>query len=250
MCTVTFWPRRRGYALAMNRDEQIARARGLAPKRHTVAGRTALYPSEPGGGTWIALNDAGATLALINWYAVTARVERAPVSRGEVVRAALLANRADETDRVLARLPLPRINPFRLIGVFPATAELVEWRWNLKTLARRRHRWQARQWISSGYDEPGAQRARSAVFRAARRQRDPGSLYWLRHLHASHRPERGPYSTCMHRPDAATVSYTEMAIAGGRAAMRHCNGPPCRIRKDAGFNRATRLVLRRASSSG
>ena len=75
MCTVSFIARQQGYALAMNRDEKLARVAGLPPKKSIVSGRAVLAPSEPGGGTWIALNDCGATLALINWYSITARVK-------------------------------------------------------------------------------------------------------------------------------------------------------------------------------
>jgi len=50
----------------MNRDEKLTRPTGLPPKKRMVNGRAVISPSEPGGGTWIALNDHGATLALIN----------------------------------------------------------------------------------------------------------------------------------------------------------------------------------------
>src|SRR5439155_9917937 len=106
-------------------------------------------------------------------------------------------------------LSLAKLNPFRLVGIFPVAREVVEWRWDLETLERRRHRWRAQQWISSGYDEPEAQRIRGRTFRDAVRQRDAGRIEWLRRLHRSHRPRAGPFSTCMHRAEAATVSYTE-----------------------------------------
>ena len=114
-----------------------------------------------------------------------------------------------EAEAALRQLPLGQMNPFRLVGVFPQTEEVVEWRWDLKKLRRFKHRWRAQQWISSGYDEPGAQRARHRVFQQLRKLGNAGSLDWLRALHRSHLPERGPYSTCMHRPDAATVSYAD-----------------------------------------
>src|SRR5258708_4187482 len=85
MCTVSFIARKNGYALAMNRDEKLTRAAGLPPKLRKVDGRAVLCPSEPGGGTWIALNHSGATLALINWYSVGAHVKIDAISRGEVV---------------------------------------------------------------------------------------------------------------------------------------------------------------------
>jgi hypothetical protein len=228
MCTVTFLPRRAGYALGMNRDEQLTRDLGLPPATRWTNGRHVIHPSEPGGGTWIALNDAGTCLALINWYSVTARVSSKAVSRGEVVNSASHAESREQVDAALAHLPLARINPFRLIGVFPEAREIAEWQWDLERLVRTLHRWRAQQWISSGFDEPAAQRIRSQSFRRAQRQPSAGRLDWLRRLHRSHAPESGPFATCMHRADAATVSYTEVTVSPRDAALRYHAGAPCR----------------------
>src|SRR5271165_4900501 len=124
MCTVSFIARKEGYALGMNRDEQLTRIPGLPPSKKIINGCIVLSPSEPGGGTWIALNDSGVTFALINWYSITTRVKGETVSRGQVVKAACVAKTSDLTDDALAHLPLKRINPFRLIGVFPGTSKI------------------------------------------------------------------------------------------------------------------------------
>jgi hypothetical protein len=227
MCTVSIIPRQRGYLLAMNRDEKLTRVAALPPKVVSVAGRKVVFPSEPGGGTWIALHDCGVAFALINWYSVPARVGRNPVSRGVVVNAVNAANSPGEAAEALARLPLRQINPFRLIGVFLQTREIFEWRWNLNELECRKQLWRARQFISSGFDEPRAQRLRHRTFLMAQRQRSSGRLDWLRRLHRSHRPQCGPFAICMHRPDAATVSYTEVAVGPRAGVLRYWAGAPC-----------------------
>ena len=228
MCTVTFIARRRGYCLGMNRDEKLIRPAGVPPKRQMMNGRAVISPSEPGGGTWIAVNDHGATLALINWYSITARVGGKAVSRGEVINSTSSAISPEVAAAALDGLPLNRINPFRLIGIYPANGEIVEWRWNLKQLVRKNHRWKSQQWISSGFDEPTAQRVRGKTFQQAQRQRSAGSLDWLRRLHRSHSPQSGPFSTCMHRADAATVSYTEVTVSSCEAVMRYHANAPCK----------------------
>ena len=228
MCTVTFSPRNRGYALAMNRDETLTRVTGRAPAESAIDGRRVLAPSEPGGGTWISVNDSGVTFALINWYAIRERVELKPVSRGRVVNTVSSFKTVRTAAQALARLPLSRINPFRLVGIFPAGNEVVEWRWDLKKLVRKKHPWHLQQWISSGFDEPQAQRMRGRAFQAAATQKSVGSLEWLRRLHRSHAPVIGPFSTCMHRADAATVSYTEANVSSRRAEMRYFDGSPCK----------------------
>jgi hypothetical protein len=220
-------PRPTGYCLAMNRDEKRARAKGLPPELRNREERQMVYPSEPSGGTWVALNDAGASFALINWYSVSAKARNNVVSRGSVIPrlggadSELLANRS------LGSLPLCRINPFRLIGVFPARQEIIEWNWDLSYLSRRRHRWLTQQWISSGFDEATAQNVRNTTLQLAQAQRSVGTIDWLRRLHCSHSPQRGPFSTCMHREDAATVSYTEIEVLHGSIKMRHICGTPC-----------------------
>jgi len=192
MCTVTFVPTAGGYRLGMNRDERHARAAGLPPAVRDLEGRVAVFPSEPGGGTWIAVNERRAAFALVNWY------------------------------------PLARVRAFRLLGVFPAARALLEWAWDGRRLRCASHGWDVRQWASSGYDEPGAQRSRGAVLRRALAAPSAGSCDWLRRLHRSHRPVRGAHSTCVHRADAGTVSYTEVEVEARRVRVGYVAGPPCR----------------------
>jgi len=228
MCTVTFIARKRGYLLGMNRDEKLSRPAGLPPSKRKLHGHRVIYPSEPGGGTWISLNDSGVTLALINWYSVARRVTTNPVSRGEVIPSMSTADSAEFVEAGLAKLPFPSINPFRLIAIFPKSRSAVEWRWDLRELTRTDHNWRSRQWISSGFDEPTAQTIRSRTFKRFLTQTSAGTSDWLRRLHSSHTPECGPFSTCMHRPDAVTVSYTQISVSPRKASLRHISGAPCK----------------------
>jgi len=227
MCTVTFIPRASGYALAMNRDEQRKRVAGLPPKLFREYGRAAIGPAEPTGGTWINLNDAGVTLALINWYSVRQQVKGNAVSRGTIIQKLRWATSSADVQAGLLAHSLTATNPFRLIGVFPSVKEVVEWQWDLQRLKRVTYAWQSSIWISSGHDEPGAQRIRTQVFQQALQQASAGSLAWLRRLHRSHAPERGAYSICMHREDAVTVSNTEILVKNGQGTMRYIAGAPC-----------------------
>lgn len=227
MCTVTLVARRHGFLLGMNRDEQRTRVQGLPPAEHGYDGVRVLHPAEPHGGSWIAVNEAQVCFALINWYSVGRRVEGKAASRGQVVVQASRAVALADAEHLLKLLPLARTNPFRLIGVSRLERRVCEWRWDLETLSLREHPWRTQQWISSGHDEPGAQRSRGRVFAAALSQASAGSAAWLRRLHRSHRPGCGPYSTCMHREDAATVSYSEVAVTPTAVLLRHALGTPC-----------------------
>jgi hypothetical protein len=227
MCTIAFIARRHGYVLGMNRDEKKTRVVALPALRQRMGDRTALFPSEPNGGTWIGVNDSGTTLALINWYSVPAQAPGTATSRGEVVKSCLPAAASAEVERILTGLPLARLNAFRLIGVFPKTKGIVEWLWDQRELRSSAFPWRTNLWVSSGYDEPGAQQIRGRYFAEVLHQRSAGTLSWLRRFQSSHRPERGPFSVCMHREDAATVSSTEIGVSRSSATLRYTPGAPC-----------------------
>ena len=227
MCTVTFLARKRGYALAMNRDEKRARPKGLPPCERKIGGHRVVYPSEPGGGTWISVNDSGMTLALINWYSVGRCPAARAISRGDIIPSISSAQCPHQVDVALAKLALRRIKPFRLVGIFPGPRTIVEWRWDLTELGRQEHQWRNQQWISSGFDEPTAQQLRSRTFERFLAQVSAGTPGWLRRLHSSHCPESGPFSTCMHRDDAATVSFTQIVVSPAAASLQHVCGAPC-----------------------
>lgn len=227
MCTVTLIARNQGYLLGMNRDEQRSRVAGLPPTIHRHHGIKVLYPSEPQGGTWIAVTETGTCFALVNWYSIGRRVESNAASRGQVVLKAIKAASFADAGRELMHLPLGRTNPFRLIGVCQTEKRVREWRWNLEELSSYEHPWCVQQWVSSGFDETGVQQSRGRAFAKALQQVSAGSANWLRRMHRSHQPGHGPYSICMHRDDAVTVSYSEVAVTPKGVFFRYATGSPC-----------------------
>ena len=127
----------------------------------------------------------------------------------------------------LRTFPLGNTQPFRLIGVSAKEKAIIEWRWGGKQLQCIEHPWALGIWISSGLDEPGAERTRRATFGSPRFQEETSQQDWHRRLHSSHLPEKGAYSVCMHRSDAQTVSYSEITIFDNQASFHHCDGAPC-----------------------
>jgi len=227
MCTVSFLPNTRGFYLAMNRDERLDRFAALPPTIVDLTERRAIFPREPDGGTWISVNDAGICFALINWHRIACEPSRSDVSRGEVVKALAAKSSAEAIANGLAALPLRRLRPFRLIAINSSEKKITESRWNGKQLSTRQHAWERRHWFSSGVDERKAELERSRVCDSTKERRSVASLSWLRRLHQSHSPKRGPFSICMHRSDAATVSYTEIAVSARRMTVRYKPGPCC-----------------------
>src|SRR6266511_2730145 len=227
MCTVSFLPSPQGFYLAMNRDEQRDRFSALPPEIVEFENHRALFPREPTGGTWISANDAGVCLALINWHRIKRETNNGVRSRGEFIRKLVGISTSDEISTAVKKLPLRKLRPFRLIAIVSAENQVIEWRWNLNRLSVRKHSWESRHWFSSSFDEVTAEAERTRVCAAQLDESAKRDVKWLRRLHRSHEPERGPLSICMHRPDAATVSYTEVAVGGRSVVMCYKDGPPC-----------------------
>jgi hypothetical protein len=227
MCTVSFVPKHRGFYLAMNRDEKLTRSAAVPPEAIRCGKRRAIFPHERSGGTWIAANDAGICLALLNWHKIPGEPAAVALSRGVVVaRLASVSSLRDVAGR-LSSIPLQNLRPFRLIVVDQSAKMLIECRWDLRQLRTWRHAWHLQHWFSSGFDEATAETRRRLICREARNQKSRGTLRWLRRLHRSHRPRPSAFSICMHRSVAATVSYTEIVGQNERMIMRYKPGPPC-----------------------
>jgi len=211
----------------MNRDERRVRAAALPPAIVDLDEGRAIFPREPNGGTWISANDAGVCIALINWHYIEREPAGEIVSRGEITRALVGKSSTREIANALAALPLRKLRPFRVIAIVPSQKAVTEWRWNLERLSARKHPWRLQHWFSSGLDEQRAELERRQICNIAKKRSSVTTLSWLRRLHRSHAPKRGPFSICMHRPDAATVSYTEVAISDRRVIMRYKPGSSC-----------------------
>jgi transport and Golgi organization protein 2 len=227
MCTVSFLPSPQGFCLAMNRDEKRDRFSALPPEIVEFESHRVLFPREPTGGTWISANDAGVCLALINWHRIKREPNNGVRSRGEVIRKLVGISTSDEISTAVKKLPLPKLRPFRLIAIVSAENRVIEWRWNLDRLSVRKYSWKPRHWFSSSFDEATAEAERTRVCAAQLDESAKRDVKWLRRLHRSHQPERGPFSICMHRPTNATVSYTEVAVSDRSVVMCYKDGPPC-----------------------
>jgi hypothetical protein len=248
MCTLTFIPKPQGYLLGMNRDERLTRELALAPVPITTASLSAVYPRESGGGTWIGSNAAGITFALLNQNpGPQASVKER--SRGEIIPALMESPHFSEAMRRFQQTDLRRLLPFVLVGIFPAEQIISQCQWDGNELKFLRIGWDVRHWFSSGVSDEMARKVRGSTCYESWRRRDAGSAEWLRGLHASHSPVRGSFSICVHRPDAATVSYTEVAYGGGELTMRYHAGHPCQAlgRFDAEVNLPTASPIAAAS---
>jgi hypothetical protein len=243
VCTLSFVPKNAGYLVAMNRDELLTRGSAHPPATHEPGGTKAIFPTDVEGGTWIAATERGDTWALLNRNG--GRRSAKNVSRGRVVLGAVAAPDFTSITGILEEAGLFNFLPFRLIGVSAVLRQVQEWVWDGQALSVLDHPWGPRQWFSSGLSDTKAAEIRGEIFKAGRLSANAGTVNWLRRMHASHDPAPGAFSVCVHRDDAATVSYTEIEVSQGTVEMRYHPGSPC---IEASFQEI-QLPLRRTASS-
>ena len=166
MCTLSVITRSDGYLLAMNRDERIARGAGEPPQVHHRGATTAVYPGDGAGGTWIAANEHGITLALLNRSDVVPLPcdRNQPRSRGEIIPALASAPSLTGLQAAFGTLNLHGIRPFRFVGVFPPEQAIAEWGWDSVQLTFQTRGWQSLHWFSSSLSDRQAESLRGAAW--------------------------------------------------------------------------------------
>lgn len=223
----------------MNRDELRSRALALPPRIYRRGRILAAYPSEPEGGTWIGVNGLGLLFALLNWnlddHGAKTPKEK---SRGELIPQLVFNSSLESVGATLHPRDLRGMLPFRLIGIESQALVICEWRWNGESLTLCRFPWLRRHWFSSSLSDRIAEQRRGGTCGRAGEAGDPQEPDWLVNLHRSHHPRAGAYSVCVHRPEAATLSYTEVIFGLHHVLMRYIGGSPC---ESTGFHYSLEL---------
>ncbi len=227
MCTVSLLPDLLGFRIAMNRDETLDREKALAPTLHTLAGRRALYPSEAGGGTWIAVDEGGIVYALLNGHPSQPIAPRSPKeSRGTLIPSLLRRGVTDRRCFGEVTGLCQELAPFRLLRFSRRTGFVRELVWDGCNLGQRLSLWHRQHWFSSSRDEADVVEARAAACERFFQQPHSGRAS-LRKAHSQHGATGCHLSVCMHRDDARTVSYTEVVVRRTEAVMAYCPDSPC-----------------------
>lgn len=223
MCTASWFFTDHGYELFFNRDELRSRRRALAPSHFQAGNLDALAPTDAdAGGTWLAANSHGLTVALLNRYqdsspCATPSRRR---SRGLLVRDLVSETGIPQVLDQLKRLDPTVYDPFTLLLLDPQ-GEARTLFWNGRQVSKPTRA--VAPLASSGHEPLSVPEARLQLWAALGK---PDRQSCLR-FHGSHQPERGAISPCMHRPDARTVSLTHVRVDNLRVAMDYADGPPC-----------------------
>jgi hypothetical protein len=225
MCTVSWLPGDDGYILFFNRDERLSRLPAEPPAARETSGVRYLSPLDGDfGGTWLAANEYGLTLGILNRYRVAGYEPPArPRSRGLVLLDLIAHSSARDAMAALEREDLGSVQPFTLIVVDPGQPTRLA-AWDGHSLTAATHRSPGLLLTSSSVTEPEVAAARRTAFAAVEAVTEE-SLFAL---HRSHIPERGRRSVCMHRDDAETQSLTQVCVSRDSVRLAHIPDAPCR----------------------
>lgn len=228
MCTVSWVQQPGGYHLLSNRDEKLTRGRALAPAIRECGGVRYIAPVDADfGGTWLAVNEFGISVCLLNGNTGTQDSGPSPRrSRGLLLRDLPWASTGAGCLLSLKQLDLGPYAPFILLILEPdRPAILAEWNRQRLTVDPAAAQMPL---TSSSFDPSGVRRFRLNEFarRAGPAARvDPALLY---DFHASHGASPDAYSPCMHREDAETVSFSWVVVTRKEVRFLYSPSAPCR----------------------
>lgn len=230
MCTASWLHGEKSFELFFNRDE--ARTRGIArpPEILQKEGVAFIAPRDADfGGTWLAVNEFGLVLCLLNNYQSAASLFKdyfgSFVSRGEIIPGLIHAADMTMCRRLAETIDCKKYRPF-VLGAFGGdTAFTLAWDGKAATFAA-----PVLPLISSAFNYSAAKNNRGGLFRNAA----PLTADKMLALHRSHLPEKGELSICMHSPsrvsdraEAHTVSLTRVSVDRNSASMEYFSGNPC-----------------------
>jgi hypothetical protein len=216
MCTVSIVATDALVRIVVNRDERLTRTAAQPPVVRQERGLRALFPIDPdGGGTWTGVNEAGLAIALLNRRESGPRLSSVmPTSRGAIARAILLhAESLDEAIGLVSRLEVDEHAAYRLVMVQDRDLAVVSGGGGDTPFVRRRVLSLPEVFSSSSLGDSLVEAPRRRLFfDCLHRFRDPILGQWAFHRHSWR--DRGAISVVMRRPDARTVSRTQVDLRG------------------------------------
>jgi hypothetical protein len=223
MCTVTWLHEEGGYHLFCNRDEKLTRKPELPLRLGVRDGVRYLAPIDGDfGGTWIATNEFGVSLCLLNG---TAGLRPAVVrSRGLLLLDLVSSRSLEEVVDTVEATDLTLYAPFTLAALSPGkAATVIEWDGSRSVVRSQPDL--CYMLTSSSFETDAVKKARAEEF--ARLVGKSCSAGRLQVLHRSHAPSRSACSPCMHRPDAETVSFSQVHVSSSESRLIHFSAAPC-----------------------
>jgi len=240
MCTVTIVPqfasgdevsdrRVAGLRVVHNRDESRSRPQGRPPRIYEGSRHRALMPIDPpSGGTWVAANDAGMILTILNVNPQVTAKRAYDQSRGTIIPQLIDTDTATAASQLIGEIDTSPLAPFRL--VITDVHVVIDHHFNGDAMAVRQYDLTSGpvMFTSSGLGDRLVEPPRRALFD---RMFAGAPHNWLDRQKAFHRhvwPDRTHLSVCMSRDEARTVSMTMIDVDDDAVAMTYYPDAPDR----------------------
>jgi hypothetical protein len=229
VCTLSWIHQEDGYLLLFNRDELRTRKPASAPRLDQRNGVSFIAPLDGNyGGSWIAVNQFGLTLCLLNRFDESpGGIIRDYRSRGlllhELIDCATLKMITERVDDASCS----RFRPFTLVALVTGQPALVI-EWTGSETIIKSHAENLMPITSSSLQAGNVVLERKGQFQEMVLGRGRVDDDLLFQFHRSHLPERGPASVCMHRPDARTVSLSTVTVTQKAIEFVYHPNSPCR----------------------
>jgi Transport and Golgi organisation 2 len=234
MCTVSWLHTADGYELFCNRDERKARPQAFAPSVRLQCGVRFIAPLDAlHAGSWLAVNQFGLTLSLLNRYdSSPAKPKNDMLSRGLLVRGLIACATREEVEERLSSWQLSFYQPFTLAIVNPQSpTRICHWdgkSLNIETAANT-------LLTSSSLDTQNVIREREAMFHQLKTSTTDLSPHQLRQFHHSHEPLALDRAVCMHRAESETVSFSHVLVTSTGIEFNYSPGSPCRVAAETSY---------------
>lgn len=220
MCTVTW--RRDGKRLDVlfNRDELRTRPPALPPRLMDAGPHRCIAPIDGrAGGTWLAVNDRGLVVGILNFYDGQAAPPPArPFSRGRLVLDQMAHADVTSLRAVFPKTALSVYPAFILLALDPSGGAVFHW--DGRTLREDSPPEPLRPLSTSSFDTAAVLAARRARYAELVGDGDP-RLDALMRFHADTHPRGGAYSVLMDRDEARTVSFSWIGVAVDQVVFRY-----------------------------
>ena len=246
MCTLSCIHDAHGYQLLFNRDEKRTRKPAITPRLATRDGVRFLAPVDGDfGGTWIASNEFGASICLLNGANLTGSGDGHPRkarSRGLLLLDLISSSSVAAVCERVRNAELSAFAPLTL-AVFETDkpTALVEWNGSQKTFISQSE--PCFMLTSSSFDTEEVRTRRQEEFNRLMVSAASCDAKLLSAFHRSHSPARSAYSVCMHRPDAETVSFSRVRVSPAETTFRYAPAAPCESVPEMQLTLTRRSVL-------
>lgn len=227
MCTAS-WHHHRGYSLYFNRDELRTRKIAEGPEIQCLDDVQVIAPRDGDfGGSWISVNEYGLSLALLNRYEDAFQGnEQAIRSRGLLLMDLAPVSNLAALRSMVREMSFACYRPFTLLALTPGHPATIM-TWNGLECSLIENGDAEMPLVSSSYNTRDVIAARQLQYRNLFGTGQTADEDLLLDYHRSHHPQAGPYSTCMHREDAATVSFSRIEVSQDSIRFAYHPASPC-----------------------